>query len=196
MMLVDEFRTAAATMAHLAADIPTASRRMDEMRAGYPARTVGASAATSNGTALTDDRPPDPDRDVRLTAVEAAAITPDRVECDTLEVRALLTEIAAKVRRLDDLCTPYKLTPTTARSQALGEAPKDWCTSCYRDGQHHEPVGLKRDGTAYYTGLCRWCGDFNKAHGVLPSRKLLEYRHEGRRITDRMVEQSIRKGRS
>lgn len=197
-MLVDEFRTGAATLAHLASDMPTVARRMDEMRIGYPSRTVGASSSGDGSSALTDDRPPDPDGHVHLTRVErdAEALGTDKVACDSTEIRELLIEIAAKVRRLDTLCTPYRLTPTTARSQALTEAPKDWCTSCYRDGQHHEPVGLKKDGTAYYENMCRWCGDFLKAHGILPSRKLLEYHHEGRRISEKMVTASIRKGKS
>lgn len=192
-MLVDEFRTAAATLAHLAADAPTIARRIDEMRRGYPARTVGASSPDGSFS-VTDDHHTDPDTDVHLTRVERDATTNDKVEADTIELRELLVEIAAAVRRLDTLCAPYKPTPTSARAQALTEAPKDWCTSCYRDGQHHEPVSLKRDGSAYYEGLCRWCGDFHKAKGVIPPRKLLEYRHQGRRITERMVEAHVRKG--
>lgn len=196
MMLVDEFRTGAATYATLAADMPTVARRMDEMRAGYPTRTVGASMTSGEGFSLTDDRTPDPDADVRLTRVEQAAITSDKVECDTIELREIIVQMAALARRADRICQPYRLTDRSARDQAMSEAPKDWCTSCYRDGQHHEPVGLKRDGTAYYDGMCRWCGDFLKAHGILPSRKLLEYRHEGRRISEQMVQKSMRKGKT
>lgn len=194
MMLVDEFRTAAATLAHTAADAPTVVRRIDEMRRGYPARTVGSSAPTGT-TSVTDDHPPDPDADVHLTRVEQDALSSDRVEADTIELRELLVQVSAIVRRIDTLCQPYRLTPTSSRTQALTEAPKDWCTSCYRDNQHHEPVSIKRDGTAYYDGLCRWCGDFLKAHSVLPTRALLEHRHTGRRVTEKMVEAAIRKGK-
>lgn len=193
MMLVDEYRTAAATMAHIAAAMPTVARRLEEMRRGYPPTTVGASSP-DGGYSVTDDRAPDHDADVKLTRVEQDALSSDRVEADTIELRELIVQHAAITRRIDTLCTPYRLTPTTARAQALSEAPKDWCTSCYRDGQHHTPVDTKKDGTVYYTGLCKWCGDFNKAHGVLPPRKLLEYRHQGRRISERMVETNIRKG--
>lgn len=194
MMLVDEYRTAAATMAHIAAHMPTVARRLEEMRRGYPPTTVGASTP-DGGYSVTDDRTPDPDADVKLTRVERDATTRDQIEADTIEMRELIVQHAAITRRLDTLCQPYRLTDRTARDQAMAEAPKDWCQSCYRDNQHHEPVGLKRDGTAYYQGLCRWCGDFQKAHGILPTRPLLEHRHTGRRISERMVEASIRKGK-
>lgn len=194
-MLVDEFRTGAAAYAHLASDMPTVARRMDEMRAGYPSRTVGASMTSGEGFSVIDDRPPDPNGDVHLTRVERDATTVDRVECDTLELREIIVQMAALARRADTICAHYRLTERSARDQAMTEAPKDWCTSCYRDNRHHEPVGTKRDGTAYYEGLCRWCGDFHKAHGVLPTRALLEHRHTGRRVTEKMVEAAIRRGK-
>lgn len=194
-MLVDEFRTGAAAYAHLASDMPTVARRMDEMRAGYPSRTVGASMTSGEGFSVIDDRPPDPNGDVHLTRVERDATTVDRVECDTLELREIIVQMAALARRADRICQHYRLTPTSSRAQALTEAPKDWCTSCYRDNQHHEPVSVDGRGRVRYEGLCRWCGDFHKAHGVLPSRKLLEHRHAGRRITEPMVQADFRRGK-
>lgn len=194
MMLVDEYRTAAATMANIAAAMPTVARRLEEMRRGYPPTTVGASTP-DGGYSVTDDRTPDRDADVKLTRVEQDALSSDRVEADTIELRKLIVQHAAITRRIDTLCTPYRLTPTTARAQALSEAPKDWCTSCYRDGQHHEPVTVDARGHHHYDNLCRWCGDFQKEHGTLPPMPVLRARHEGRRVTVQLIERHIRKGR-
>ena len=189
-MLIEEFNTLAAMLAHLAPDMHTISRKLDEMRSGYPSKTVGASNTASGSSGE-----PDPDDIVQLTATERAGIDRatghDRIACDSQEIRELITSMIAMGRRLNHLCGPYRHSVTPTRTQALTEAPSDWCTSCYRDGQHHTPVSIDQRGRKRYEDLCRWCGDFKTAHDTLPTMPVLRAHHEGRRITVQMVERSI-----
>lgn len=62
-----------------------------------------------------------------------------------------------------------------------------WCQSCKRDNRHLSSV------SGHHRGLCRWCGDFQAHYGCLPTVKLLRDRHEGKRITERVIARELRR---
>lgn len=134
--------------------------------------------------------------DVVLTMPErimesALADTPD---APTEDLRHLAHHARTARRSLDaaaDILTRYRrAVPLRVVPENVElYCPEDWCTSCFRDDQHHVPVTLRRsDGSPYYAGLCKWCGDFRREHGQLPSLPILRARHQGKRITSRMID--------
>ncbi len=68
------------------------------------------------------------------------------------------------------------------------EIPEGACRSCWRDNRHFEPVyaGVYKDG-------CRWCSEFLAEYAQLPPRALLVLHHQGRRISQAMVEKAVGK---
>lgn len=68
-----------------------------------------------------------------------------------------------------------------------------WCRSCHRDHGYCEPVATRRDGSRRYSDYCNWCGEWVAANQKEPPLELLRAKHEGRRITQSMVEQVNRK---
>lgn len=69
--------------------------------------------------------------------------------------------------------------------------PEIWCNHCLRDDGHHAP----RADRYRQLELCRWCGDFRSAQGVLPPLSLLQAHHRGERITEAMVDAALRQVR-
>ena len=69
--------------------------------------------------------------------------------------------------------------------------PEMWCTHCQRDDGHHSPRAERYRGLE----LCRWCGDFRQAEGVLPPLSLLKAHHRGERVTEAMVDAALRQVR-
>lgn len=199
MNTLEQIRKAAVDVAHLSTDMPVIVRRIDEMRAGFPAVASGGSSSASGFDLdeLPDEpRPVSAVDSVRLTSVESAAAKElagkDETANDEDEIErltAIIIEACAGLRRLT---APYRLPEQTTSAREMS-APDGWCSSCYLDGQHHEPITPKSNGTVHYEGLCRWCGDFRKAYGALPPRALLRARHEGRRISVALVEKHLPK---
>lgn len=62
-----------------------------------------------------------------------------------------------------------------------------WCISCWRDGGYCEPVAVRPNGQRRYRDFCHWCGVWNGVHGKQPPLRLVELRHEGKKLTDREV---------
>lgn len=60
--------------------------------------------------------------------------------------------------------------------------PGDWCASCLR---------IAKCSPRHRGDLCRWCYDFNRAEHQRPPVKIVRYHHEGRRITQQMVDDAI-----
>ena len=73
-------------------------------------------------------------------------------------------------------------------------APDGWCTSCWRPPvSQHQPVSRRRDGTPYYAGLCKWCGDFKATYARLPPTAVLVHRHSGRNVTQNLIDRHLRR---
>lgn len=169
-----------AILSRLHGDLGQALGQLHDQRGGYPTRTTGASATTSTTSFLDRDAPNNDER-CTLTAVEAAALSPDTA---TTELRIVATDAQAMLRaahRIARIIEP-RLEPVPARS-TQGDIPEDWCRSCWRNDHHHTAIELRPNGTPYYAGLCRWCGLFKTEHKALPDLELLRLRHQARRIT-------------
>lgn len=84
----------------------------------------------------------------------------------------------------------HKVTAETGADVAVA----GWCRSCHRDNRYCEPVATRKDGSKRYRDYCNWCGEWAAAHkGQEPPLELVKAKHEGRHITQRMVEQATRK---
>lgn len=109
-----------------------------------------------------------------------AGTSPDRAAAALTVVDDALRALAVNAQRLAVELTAWA-PPSTEMQRpdpAGAQAPEGWCTSCWRDGRYHEPVGVRPGGTApYYAGLCEWCGRFRKAQGYEPPVELLRKRH-------------------
>lgn len=102
----------------------------------------------------------------------------DTLDRETHRITTLLKILAAK--------HPPRAQPTPAN------AGDGWCRSCHRNGGHLEPVTLKTDGTRRYGDLCRFCGEWAAAHdGAHPPLPILRARHDGRRITQALVDRVL-----
>lgn len=123
------------------------------------------------------DQPSDP--------VGEAAITDDRTTAHRNEIIRRLRSITRDVHELHAITALYPADPFEPAS-ASGPGG-DWCRSCWRDGQYHQPIDRDKDGDPYYAGLCRWCGDFNSKERFLPPVEILNHRHRGERVTEGMV---------
>jgi len=113
-----------------------------------------------------------------------AAIQTDKAAADHRRVLKLLALRTRTDRELVQVLLLYP--PHAIRAERAKAAGGEWCQSCYRDGQYHEPVSFRSarsGGEAYYSGRCRWCGAFRSEHRIDPPVRLLRLRHEGRRIT-------------
>jgi hypothetical protein len=139
------------------------TRCVDDARYGCDAGTI--------------DRPNDP--------AGEAAITNDRATNHRNEIIRRLRRITTDVRELHALAALYPADPFEPET-AHGPGG-DWCRSCWRDGQYHQPIDRDKDGQPYYAGLCRWCGSFNARERFLPPVDLLAHRHRGERVTEGMV---------
>lgn len=147
----------------------------------------------------------DPDRHLHAELVQLVA----RLDADAYRLRVIL-------RATNPHATGLLLAkPETPAEVSLA----GWCVSCHRDGAYCEPVAMRPDGTRRYRDFCNWCGEFQaqrmslawtvieslpgkekkdakkrlKAGLGLPPLELVKARHEGRRVTQRMVEASVAK---
>lgn len=124
-----------------------------------------------------------------------AILKPDPLAGDHDDLVALMDRMA---RDADDLIYllrkavpspeavlhPDDLTP--AQVSAAG-----WCTSCWQDGNYHEPVAMRPNGERRYRDSCVWCGEFIAANKIKPPLELIEARHRGQRITASLVAQAL-----
>lgn len=84
---------------------------------------------------------------------------------------------ARDLKHFIDRHRPDRWTPDTDGTAPLSD--EAWCTN------HLENFGSCE--TRHRGDLCRWCDDIRLAHGFTPDRPLMRARHEGRRVTERMV---------
>jgi len=106
-----------------------------------------------------------------------------------VDLLAKYNAIGGELDRLTRQAVPKPITTSAADSVDL--AADGWCTSCHRDNNYCEPVGMNK-GQKVYNDVCRWCGDFRREHKQVPPLALLRARHEGRRVTLTMVERALR----
>ena len=109
-----------------------------------------------------------------------AATTPDQAAVARSRIDSAIQNLATYATVLAVELTAWSPpTPDMQRPDPRPvQAPEGWCTSCWRDNQYHEPVGVRPGGTApYYTDLCFWCGRFRRIEGYLPPVELLHKRH-------------------
>lgn len=169
--------------------LPRALNAIHDSLGGYPTRTAGATSTTSPVSFL-DIETMDPDGPtdrIPLTPVEAAATTPDPARRDLHNLDTAIRDAAKALEDAHRIVARY--TPTQPRRTKADPAPDDWCTSCFRNAGHHTPITLRKSGEPYYADLCKWCGEWRTAHGTLPPVAILRARHEGRKITTRLVAQ-------
>lgn len=97
-------------------------------------------------------------------------------------IRALATNAAALALEL----TRWSPPSTDMQHPDPAVPPPGWCTSCWRDDHHHEPVSTHYAGT-----LCRFCAEFEREHLRRPPIEILRLRHTGRRITQRDIDRHL-----
>ena len=125
-----------------------------------------------------------------------AACTSDRAAQHHTQFMRIADRITRDILALADIAALYPTT-STMPAQVLEDGPGDqWCSSCWRDNRHCEPVTRRTttDGTVgapLVRGLCRWCADFRRAEKMLPPVPLLELRHRGVRITEGQVRKAV-----
>ena len=102
-----------------------------------------------------------------------------RVERGNASETATLRRLVDQLDAIEHGLTRAHLLATTKRVEALEDTPR--CRSCARVGEI-EDVFAKH--------LCRWCYEFDLAHGELPHVQLLRVHHQPRgRVTTALVEQ-------
>jgi hypothetical protein len=102
------------------------------------------------------------------------------------ELQALTRRLEADLARLvriAGICNPAAPKNLATRDMLVAQVEADgWCGSCWRDDQHLTPVAERPNGTAYYRGRCRFCGEWKANTREDPPLEVLRPHHEGRRI--------------
>lgn len=179
-------RVAHAALTDIVPSFPSFLAQLDDCRSGYPAKASGATSEPGQSLPSSDGGVY-----VALTGPEAIMeafleAKPPVPDVDARTVSTLVDRIGKDVAQLEQLVARYPGRPLV--SPTTEEAPEDWCASCFRDGQHHEPITLDRHGVPKYAHLCRWCGEWQTRFKELPPVNLLQRRHQGRRITSADVD--------
>lgn len=112
-----------------------------------------------------------------------AGIGPDRSAADLRRMRRL---IEAAINALDQAAGIAANYPTQAAMLPdLEPTPgEDWCRCCWKHDKVCQPVTTRPDGSPYYRGLCRWCGQWTKTLGGEPPTWMVRMRHRGEVITE------------
>lgn len=125
-----------------------------------------------------------------------AAVISDRARRDHAD---LMKRVRLLGRVADEVAMIAARYPTEAVAVEPADGPGDeWCQVCWKDGQYHQPIDTKKNGTPYYAGKCKRCGEFftamREATGVGFDRPtwMLERVHRGERQTTGMVDRAIR----
>lgn len=114
-----------------------------------------------------------------------AALGVDEASQALARLDGLLRQLETACRGLAGLRDEWA--PKEGASRPVDGPGEDWCSSCWRDGQHCEPV------SGHHAGRCRWCGTWRSEHGEDPPLALLRMHHQGERITVQMAERYSRK---
>lgn len=162
-------------------------RTLKQMQAGFPSGLEG-------GAGDWDDR------------TQAAAMVADRARKDFRRLDGLVKDIDAKCNELDSIRTYWTV---TAKNMTTGTQEKG-CRSCARikvdiGGRKVDKWSPRRklsektveeqdeNGNTVkktienLSNYCEWCDDWLASEGEVPPFKVLEARHEGRRITNSLL---------
>lgn len=101
--------------------------------------------------------------------------------------RRKLERCIEQLADLVDQLAPSNRAADHLRTAASDECPTGCCQSCWRDHGHREPA--RTEGSR----LCKWCAEWANELGTdMPYMTLLRLRHQGKRITQRDVDQAVR----
>lgn len=165
----------------------------DANGAGYPTKASGAASSPGTIVGRYIDGPEDDSRSTTLTLPErimdhAQQHRPDPADSDLAQLSKAAADLRRASTRALNVLAKYQRAVPRHTPKADIETPDDWCRSCHRNNQHHTPVSLRPTGEAYYVGLCRWCGDFRKAHKYDVPLEVLRVRHQGKRVTLQLID--------
>lgn len=103
------------------------------------------------------------------------------------QLRRDLEKCIGRLADLVDQLAPSNRAADHLRTAASDECPTGCCQSCWRDHGHREPA--RTEGSR----LCKWCAEWANELGTdMPYMTLLRLRHQGKRITQRDVDQAVR----
>jgi hypothetical protein len=132
---------------------------------GYRADTLPVGHATGSGT----------------TQPENATIVHDSAVIANAELRQLIRTTLATVRATYRIVQTWCAPPPMPKTPIVLD-PDDWCVSCLR---------ILKCAPRHRGKLCRWCYDFERAEHQRPPLELLNAHHQGRHITEQMVDDAL-----
>lgn len=165
----------AALLNTLLLDLVQITRNLDIANPGHPTSCIGARPSTGTGT---------PDG---LTPAQRAAIDGDPAITAARTITKLAAGIYNNTVTLTNLTDQWAYMPHRPAFDATPETNTEWCTNCLTI-DYCSPIKAR--------GLCDWCYDFEAVEHRLPSEKLLEMHHQGRRITAEQVKADARTSRT
>ena len=102
----------------------------------------------------------------------------------TSAARRLNPHLENALRHLDAALSIARTGPDTPAEPDL------WCTN-HLTANLHEPRAARPGGTRRYATLCRFCGEFQAEHGLVPPAELLRLRADKGRIYDADVDRIL-----
>ena len=111
-----------------------------------------------------------------------AAMAPDRAAAHRREVERLISTLHRDASRLEQLVGLYSARPASEAERRATLADNDreaGCRSCVRT---EVAKGVTRWEPVFRDDLCRWCYDWRRGTGVVPSVDELRRHHRGERI--------------
>lgn len=171
----------------------TASSRLLAMRdamGGQPgAQRFDSTPTTGHTTVVDDEGTPMPAiSDPTGEAAVRRATGKDRAAADHREVSKLIRDGLRISGRITDIFARYGTRPAghvELKATEQGNARPDGCEHCATQGRW-SPLHVERTtakgNLPTPMRLCRWCYDWTRTHGVLPTDKELRAHHEGRKL--------------
>lgn len=108
-----------------------------------------------------------------------AAGRPDRARDDRLRIDRGIEAATRAITPVMDTVTHHVLRAANVIERASTKKAEPGCVSCARVSGHH---GGSRWEPVYRVGYCRWCWEWKRATGVLPSKEDLIAHHDGKKI--------------
>jgi hypothetical protein len=147
-------------------NLPKLIETIKESSAGYPSGHEGGTEVDAvTGEAVTYD-----------SRTQSAALHPDPARDARKELERNTKALRSALVNLDGLRQAWLFTTS---DRPLGEG-NPGCESCARSGvwspRHQQ------------SSLCQWCADWSQAEGHFPPKSLLEAHHQGKRITNALLD--------
>lgn len=148
--------------------MPQALDVMRSARRGYPGSGLGSSGRGSGGS-----------------PVEAAAMRPDLGGAAITELDAALRQLHSAAEAIYRLASGWAPSAPSPKAQRETEAANvAECFSCRSHG-HHAPMHVHTDAGGVLPdpmALCRWCRDWARSQGRLPTAAETNRHHKGLRV--------------